>query len=206
MAAEHWNNQDHRGEERWHESLHAKVMEWGASCAVFAKKHDEAGYKARFKHIVFGMPAPVTTIVTGAVAALWESPDARYFVVPAAAVAAIFSAVHVFLDMGARAQRHWDYAARYSEIAGCIELQLARDVDFRRPADEFMIEILTNIAHLGGSAPALPGVGCCGQLPPIADSIRMPSLEQIRFDRAEARRRHENFLSANVPTIEVEAQ
>lgn len=159
------NNRDHRAEERWHTSIDSLAREWRDSCMEQSKEHDKAGYGARLKHLVFGLPAPVTAIVTTAVAALWDSPDIKYAVVPLSSLAAIFSAVHVFLDMAGQAQLHWNYSAQYGGVASKIGAQLARDVDFRRPADEFMAETRVEIGNLNASAPQLPGTGCCGCSP-----------------------------------------
>ena len=147
---DHHNNHDHRGEERWHESLHCKIMQWGELCEKLSKEHNDAGYSARLKHLVFGLPGPVTTIITGAIAGLWDDPNAKFIIVPLSALATVLGAVHVFMDMGAKAQRHWDYASRYKAISGTVDLQLSRDIDFRRPADEFMIKTLTEISNLDG--------------------------------------------------------
>lgn len=156
------NNRDARGEERWHSSIDALARRWKKSCVSAAKAHDAAGYKARSRHIIFGLPAPVTALATAAVSALWESEDARYFVVTSTTIAAVFSAVHTFLDMGGRAQRHWDFSARYGGIASKIDYQLVRDVDFRRPADEFLAETRQEIGALNANAPQLPDpAGCC---------------------------------------------
>lgn len=159
-----YNNMDYRGEERWHASIDALARQWRNVCEDMSLKHDKAGYGARMKHWIFGLPSPIATLVCSAVAALWESPDARFFIVPVTCLAAIFSVVHTFLDMGGKAQRHWDYSARYGGICSKIDVQLVRDVDFRRPADEFIAETRTEIGNLNSNAPQLPdSKGCCGR-------------------------------------------
>lgn len=156
------NNQDYRAEERWHQSIDTLAREWRDSCVEQSREHDKAGYGARMKHIIFGLPGPVTAIVTSTVAALWDSPDVKYAIVPLSGLAAVFSAVHVFLDMAGKAQLHWNYSAQYGGVANKIGAQLSRDVDFRRPADEFMAETRMEVGNLNASAPQLPGTGCCG--------------------------------------------
>jgi hypothetical protein len=156
------NNRDHRAEEKWHASIDSLARDWQESCVEQCKEHDKAGYGARMKHIIFGLPGPLMAITTASVSALWESPDARYVIVPASALAGIFGAVHVFLNMAGKAQLHWGYSAQYGGIASKIGFQLARDVDFRRPADEFLAETRAEIGNLNGHAPQLPGTGCCG--------------------------------------------
>lgn len=196
-----YNNMDYRGEERWHASIDALARQWRNVCEDMALKHDKAGYGARVKHFVFGLPAPITALVTTAVVSLWDSEDSKYFVVPATCLAAILSTVHTFLDMGGRAQRHWDYSARYGGICSKIDVQLVRDVDFRRPADEFIAETRTEIGNLNSNAPQLPdGRYCCSRLfgcscgaaesgeasvaPPDFDGVT--SEDMRRFRRANA--------------------
>lgn len=159
------NHRDYRGEERWHASIDALARRWRKACNENAKAHDKAGYKANYKHIIFGLPAPVASLVTSAVAALWDSEDSVYFIVPVTCLAAVFSLVHMMLNMAGRAQKHWDYSARYGGIASKIDIQLVRDVDFRRPADEFLAETRQEIGALNGNAPQLPDPkGCCGNM------------------------------------------
>lgn len=152
---------DRRAEERWHISIDALARRWSRACMVAAQNHQRAGYISRVRHIVFGLPAPVMALVTTAVSALWDNPEVRYFVVPATAIAAVLSVIHTSLDMGGRAQRHWDFAARYGSIASKIDSQLVRDVDFRRPADEFIAEVRTEIGNLNAYAPQPPNPGIC---------------------------------------------
>ena len=156
------NNGDYRKEERWHASIDKLAREWRNACAENSKRHDLAGYKARMKHLILGLPAPIATLTTAAVAGLWDSPDNKYFIVPTMCVASILNLVHIYLNLGGKAQQYWDFSARYGGMAGKIDALLCRDVDFRRPADEFMAETRAEIGNLNGNAPQLPGRGCCG--------------------------------------------
>jgi hypothetical protein len=153
---------DARGEERWHTSIEELAKEWRNNCDTLAVKHDSAGYKARMKHLIFGLPAPITSLVVTAVAGLWLSPNAKYFIVPASCVAAVFSVVHVQLNLAGKAQQYWDFSARFGSMASKIDHQLVRHEKFRRPADEFMAETRVELGNLQAYAPQLPGNGCCG--------------------------------------------
>ena len=153
---------DARPEERWHASLDNLARRFRDSASVNSEKQDRAGYGARMKHIIFGLPAPLVAICVSTLAALWDSPDARFVVAPLSAAGGIFAAVHTFFDMGGKAQRHWEYSARYAGICSKIDATLARDIDFRIPPDAFFAEVRTELGNLNGSAPQLPGKGCCG--------------------------------------------
>lgn len=156
------NNLDARPEERWHSSLDQLARQYRDVCTLSSELHDRASYGARMKHIIFGLPGPILSIVTASVASLWTSADNIYVIVPFSSVAAIFSAVHSFFDMSRKAERHCNYSAKYADVAAMVDLQLGRDIDFRTPPDMFLTEIRTKIANLQGTAPQLPGKGSCG--------------------------------------------
>jgi hypothetical protein len=156
------NNIDVRPEERWHASLDQLARNYRDVSASSSEEHDRSGYGARMKHIVFGLPGPVISLVVACVSALWVSPDAIYLIVPLSTLGGIFGAVHTFFDYGGKAQAHWTYAASYGGVCSKIDATLARDIDFRIPPDAFFAEIRTELGHLNATAPQLPGKGCCG--------------------------------------------
>ena len=153
---------DARPEERWHGSLEQLARQYRDVSAVASEEHDRSGYGARQKHIIFGLPGPIISLVVATVAALWTDPDSIYLIAPLSTVGAIFGAVHTFFDYGGKARSHWDYAARYGGVCSKIDASLARDTAFRIPPDAFFAEVRTEIGHLNATAPTLPGKGCCG--------------------------------------------
>lgn len=156
------NNFDARPEERWHTSLDQLARQYRDIAMKSSELHDRAGYGARMKHIIFGLPGPILSIITACIASLWTDVDNIYVIVPLSSLAAIFSSVHSFFDMSRKAERHWNYCAQYGDIAAAVDLQLGRDVDFRTPPDTFLMEIRTRLGNLHASAPQLPGKGICG--------------------------------------------
>lgn len=196
------NNMDVRPEERWHESVDRLAREWADFCGKKHAAHEKAGYGARAKHVIFGLPMPIVTIIVSVVTPLWDSSDSKYFVAPATGLAGIFGAIHTFLNMGGVAQRHWDYAARFNAIKSKIDRELARDIDFRRPADEFMAETRVEIGNLEGTAPQLPG-RCCGCLPPLKeeeeqeeDVVDLEAQRPPRAARSRAQASREAYVAA----------
>lgn len=152
-----FDNRDFRGEERWHLALENLAKEWRDSCMENAHAHNKAGYWARRRHIILGIPAPVTSLVTAAVTGMWDDPNLKYFVIPATCLASIMAVFHTYLNLGGRAERHWAYAAWYESVAAKIDLQVHRDIDFRTPADVFLTETRMEMGSLGMHAPQLPG-------------------------------------------------
>lgn len=155
-------NVDHRPEERWHQSLDNLAREFRDNAATMSELQDRAGYTARMKHIIFGLPAPIIAVLVTCLSGLWDSPDAKYVVAPLAAFGGVFSTVHTFFDMSGKAQRHWSYSALYGALVAKIDSTLARDIHFRIPPDAFFAEVRTEMTNLNGSAPQLGGKGVCG--------------------------------------------
>lgn len=155
-------NHDSRPEEKWHLSLDQFARNFRDSASNASELHDRAGYGARKKHIIFGLPGPLIGIIVTCIAALWENDDSRYLLVPLSAIGSIFAAVHVFFDMGSKAEKHWNYSAQYNGVVSFVDATLARDVDFRIPPDAFFAELRARMGNLGATAPQLPGKGTCG--------------------------------------------
>lgn len=156
------DNIDDRDEEAWHSSLDNLTRKYRDTAVVQSELQDRAGYTARMKHIIFGLPAPVIAVVVTCVSALWEDTDARYVIAPLSAVGGIFASVHTFFDMSGKAEQHWSYSALYSALTNKIDATLARDTKFRIPPDAFLAEVRTELTHLNSTAPHLGGQGTCG--------------------------------------------
>lgn len=156
------NHIDSRHEEAWHRSLDNLAKSYRDTCAVSSELQDRAGYSARMKHIVFGLPAPIIATVVTCISGLWDSTEAKYVVAPLSALGGIFAAVHTFFDMSAKAEKHWTHAARYNGLKNKIDATLSRDINFRIPPDAFFAEVRTELNNLDSSAPQLGGKGRCG--------------------------------------------
>lgn len=160
---------DHRPNEGWSPKLVSEARKLRDDCNQASGDHDQAGYGHRTRHIIFGLPGPLVAVLVGGIAGLWESEDARFLITPLSMFGGIMTAVHIFLNMAGRAERHWAYAAHYGGLASEIHHELQRDPRRRRESDEFFAEILTRIGHLNANAPQLPNKkkkgcksACCG--------------------------------------------
>ena len=156
------NNHDVRPEERWHESLENLAMSYREVAATNAEMQDRAGYGARMKHIIFGLPGPIISLSVAMISSLWVDTENVYLIAPLALVGGTSTLVHNFFDLGGKAERHWDYSARYSGFCSKVDATLARDIDFRTPPDACFAEWRSELGHLNSTAPQLPGKGCCG--------------------------------------------
>ncbi len=156
------NNRDIRPEERWHTTLANLAVKYRNQASELSEKMDRAGYGARKKHIIFGLTPVVVSVLVSCIAALWAHEDNRFVVVPLSGIGAIFSAVHTFFNMGGRAESFWRYAALYGSVVAMVDTEISRDPDYRMPPDAFFATLRSEMCHLNGTAPQLPGKGCCG--------------------------------------------
>jgi hypothetical protein len=93
---------------------------------------------------------------------------------PMVCVGTICSVIHSTLGLAGRATSHEHYANLYAGIASHVDYSLARDPDWRTPADAFFAEVRTRMGNINASAPQLPGAGCCGCTKYESDKIPLP--------------------------------
>ena len=65
----------------------------------------------------------------------------------------VCAGVNAFCDFGAKAQRHFEYGARYAELASNIDFQLARPRADRTAADVFLERLRCRTAALRAAEP-----------------------------------------------------
>lgn len=176
--------EDSRGEEAWHPALEEQALVTRAFALAQSVEHDKAGYRARKKHLIYGLPGPIIGVAVACVSSLWDQPESQYLVAPLAAVGAILTTIHTFMNMGGKAQQHWTYNALYRNVADEISALLSRQKQFREVPDAFMARVNTMLNHYKSTAPQLPGTGCCSLNPP-EDAAPMPEPVVFR-ERAPA--------------------
>lgn len=156
------NNRDARPEERWHRSIEQTAREFRDHAAQAQEMHDRSGYSARMKHLFLSLPGIITALSVSAIASLWRDEDSAYLIVPLSLIGATLTSVHTALNLGGRSELFWRYSALYGGVVAEVDTELSRDVDWRTPPDAFMAKLRADMGHLNGSAPQLPGKGCCG--------------------------------------------
>lgn len=64
-----------RDEEEWHSNLEKRCLKWSRACREQQRSHDVAGYGASKKYFFMSIPVPLLSLVSAAVAALWDHED-----------------------------------------------------------------------------------------------------------------------------------
>ena len=114
-----------------------------------SERHEKAAWKARRLYQLFGLPT-VLIPLAGSVAAQY---------LPEAAVTAMMLAsgvcagVNGFLNYGSKTQAHFEYTARWAELASSVDFEMAKGRADRIAADVFLERLRNRTAALRAAEP-----------------------------------------------------
>jgi hypothetical protein len=114
-----------------------------------AGKHEKAGWKARKLYQVFGLPTVIIPLA-GSVAAQFLPESAVSGLMLASGVCA---GVNAFLNYGQKAQMHFEYSARFAELASSIDFEMAKSRSDRTAADVFLERLKGKTSSLRAAEP-----------------------------------------------------
>ena len=112
-------------------------------------KHGKAAWKARRLYHLFGLPTVVIPLA-GSVAAQFLPEVAVSAMMLASGVCA---GVNAFLNYGQKAQLHFEYSARWAELASNVDFELAKSRADRTAADVFLERLRNRTAALRAAEP-----------------------------------------------------
>jgi hypothetical protein len=112
-------------------------------------KHGKAAWKARRLYQVFGLPTVIIPLA-GSVAAQFL-PEAGVSAMMLAS--GICAGVNTFLNYGQKAQAHFEYSARWDEIATTVAFEMAKPRADRTAADVFLERLRNRTSALRAAEP-----------------------------------------------------
>ena len=112
-------------------------------------KHGKAAWKARRLYHLFGLPTVVIPLA-GSVAAQFLPEVAVSAMMLASGVCA---GVNAFLNYGQKAQLHFEYSARWAELASNVDFEMAKPRADRTAADVFLERLRNRTAALRAAEP-----------------------------------------------------
>jgi hypothetical protein len=116
---------------------------------VHSAKHEKAAWKARKLYQLFGLPTVIIPLA-GSVAAQYM-PEAAITAMMLAS--GICAGVNTFLNYGSKAQAHFEYSARWAELASVIEFEMAKGRADRTAADVFLERLRNRTSSLRAAEP-----------------------------------------------------
>ena len=140
-----------RREMLWRSRAEELVLRTQVDANEAAATHGKAARKARLMYQSLGLPT-VLIPLAGSVAAQFL-PEAAVTTMMVAS--GLCAGVNAFLDYGAKSQRHFEYNARWMELASSIEFEMAKGRADRCAADVFLERLRNRTAALRAAEPAV---------------------------------------------------
>jgi hypothetical protein len=83
-------------------------------------------------------------------------PAAKYVNAGAFLVTGLIGGVYSFFKFGEKMTNHFNFSARYSDVASDVELELVKGREFRTQLDVFAARIHMIVDNLSNTEPVLP--------------------------------------------------
>jgi len=138
-----------RREMLWRPVLESLVIKIRDEADETSRAHRMAAKKARKLYHVFGIPT-VLIPLTGSMVATYLPQVA---VTALLLVTSVCGALSSFLALGARTQLHFEYSARWSDLANSVKYEMAKSRADRCAADVFIERLRNQTTSLRASEP-----------------------------------------------------
>lgn len=145
-----------REEEPWKESHERLIVHWRHACNELAARHEAAGQRAKKMNSCFGLPAMIIPMLMAPVSTI---PDDYGYLKYVEALAFVTSCVAAglvqFFDFAGKAQRHYNFSARYADLVTDIDQEMAKPRMYRQVVDTFSLRTKMTYDALNREAPSL---------------------------------------------------
>lgn len=145
-------------EEPWSSATESTVYDWQIEAKKNAEKHAQSGYRLKFKYKLLNFIllawSGIVLVVNGLIGCDQER-SFKALTLTVNAIQVFWTGLNSSMNLGTKYRVHFEYEAKYKAFALDIEFQLARDKDFRIPADAFMTEMRERKKRLD-DAPEFP--------------------------------------------------
>jgi hypothetical protein len=146
-------------EEPWSQRIEATLRIWLDEATASGKAHSKSAFilKRRYRLLSFIniFWSAVILIANNAIGCNADA-EAKFALLVINAIGFLIASLVGSLNYGSTYRIHFEYDTKYFELAQDIEYMLMRDIDYRIPADTFMMEIKERRKRLA-EAPELAG-------------------------------------------------
>lgn len=150
--------------DQWTNQLEDLVTKWRSQVEKLSHIHQESGYILKTRFYRLSIPSIVIPFIMVLISQL--TPTCNQYEPTVIANGFMFmitsglSAMTMFFNYGFLYEQHFQYSARYNDIATVIDSELAKHRNFRTSSDVFITEVKCRIEALNDSAPNIPGNYC----------------------------------------------
>lgn len=143
-----------REEMKWTDKQEAYFEKILSECLSNQKKHDIKAHQFKKKYIYMSIPAIILPLLFASINEFLVD-NYNYINTSAMMVSGVLSGINSFFNFGKKFEKHNQYAGLYDNLAGEIEVMLAKNKKFRIPCDVAMEKIKNQYTNLNSSAPML---------------------------------------------------
>ena len=131
-------------EEPWSDEIETRLRGWLAEAKERGEAHKASGFVLKRRYRLFTMVvllwSAVILVVNDSIGCGATKQD-QFIRLCINATGVLLNALFSSLNMGYTYRMHFEYEAKYFEVAQDIDFVLMRDRDYRQAADSFMTEI-----------------------------------------------------------------
>lgn len=143
-------------EEEYTEHSEALLKFWLKQAEKARDLHNKKGKSFKFKHEVTALPASLLPIMYSPISGLLSDEDGIEIANVIVLISTgLLSGIHSFFDYGRKSQKHFEYEAKYGDLATTILVELSKKRDIRIRADRFIEMVQSKIDNFAANAPLL---------------------------------------------------
>ena len=144
-------------EEPWNDKLEKYMGEYIKTATVRATQHEAAGYYFKKLNTRWGLPLVLLPMTMSPVSLMiGDIPGGDMIKASAFMLSGMIAGVYSFFRYGEKLEKHFGFAARYSDVVTDIQAILVKGRQFRGPADVFSTKIRMIMDNLAQTEPTLP--------------------------------------------------
>lgn len=143
-------------EEKYTSHNEGLLKHWLKIARENSTAHNKKGKKLKWRHELFGLPTILLPLMFTPISGILADEEGmQYANVAVIATTGILSGVHNFFDYARKSQKHFEYEAKYADLATTIMVELSKERSLRIRADRFIEMVQSKIDNMGASAPLL---------------------------------------------------
>jgi hypothetical protein len=145
-------------EEKWSTLNEAYMRYMSDVCKTKAAQHEKAGYLFKDKNTFWGLPMVLVPIMMSPISILIdeESKASKYVNALAFLLTGVIGGVYSFFKYGEKMSNHFNFSARYADVASDIEMELIKGREFRTQLDVFSTRIHMLVDNLANTESVIP--------------------------------------------------
>jgi hypothetical protein len=144
-----------RMNEPWSEKSEKLLQGWKDICVNKENHHENQGRYYKLKHQLYGLPAIlIPIIISPLVLILNISPTTAEIISTSSLISTgLFNGIHRFFGFQEKSFHHLEYGNKYAEQKTFIEVELAKEKEYRFSVDRFIEITQAKIDFLNQTEP-----------------------------------------------------